>query len=88
MDLEYKQRLQEKVSEVLESKMEEFHLLGYDAVTTDDIWECVTSKYKKEWPMFHKIVNDIYTLKAPTFMNWLTISAYQGKIDIGKNVLL
>lgn len=88
MDMEYKQRLQKKVSEVLESKMEEFHLLGYDAVTADDIWECVTSKYKKEWPMFHQIVNDIYTLKATTFMNWLTLNAYQGKIDIGKNVLL
>lgn len=88
MDVEYKQRLQEKLNEVLVSKMEEFHLLGYDAVEAQEIWECVTSKYKKEWPMFHQIVNDIYSLKPTDFMNWLTLNAYQGKIDIGKNVLL
>ncbi|GAA0354825.1 post-transcriptional regulator [Bacillus horti] len=88
METQHKQLLKEKVMEVLVSKMEEFHLLGYDAVAADDIWECVTSKYKKEWPMFHQIVNDIYSLKPTALMNWLTMGAYTGKIDMGKNGLL
>ncbi|WP_202080185.1 post-transcriptional regulator [Caldalkalibacillus salinus] len=80
--------LRERVDTVLRGKAEELHLLGYDAVTTDDIWACVTSKYKREWPMFHQIVNDIYTLKPAILMNWLTTQAYKGEIDIGKSKLL
>jgi len=72
--------LKEKLQEVLVSKMEEFHMLGYDAVTTDDLWNCVTSKYKKEWPLLSQVVNDIYSLKPMNFMNWLTMQAIQGKL--------
>jgi hypothetical protein len=77
-----------KVEEVLISKVEEFHMLGYEAVTTEDIWKCVNTRYKGGWPRLHKLVNDIYKLKATDLMNWLTIGAYQGKIDLEKNDLV
>ncbi|WP_025028399.1 post-transcriptional regulator [Caldalkalibacillus mannanilyticus] len=80
MESQRQLELKKKIFEVLQSKMEEFHMLGYDAVTTDDIWLCVTSKYKKEWPQLSKVVNDIYSLKPTMFMNWLTMQAMQGKL--------
>jgi len=80
--------LKEKLKEVLESKVDEFHLLGYESVTEEDIWACVTSKYQETWPPLHHLVNDIFSLKVTDFMNWLTVGAYRGTIDFGKNSLL
>lgn len=75
------EELRVTTKDILVSKKEEFHMLGYDAVTEDDIWECVTSKYKQDaWPSMHKLVNDIYSLKPVAFMNWLTLNAYKGKL--------
>jgi hypothetical protein len=80
MDPLQQEELKKKLAEVLSSKMDEFHMLGYDAVTCDDIWECVISKYKGEWPTFHQIVNDLFSLKPMIFMNWLTMNAFKGKL--------
>ncbi|MGG4342929.1 post-transcriptional regulator [Paenibacillus lautus] len=61
------------------SKAEEMHLIGYEYVTSDDIWNCVSSKYEKEGiPSLHKLVNDVLSLKATALMNFMTISAYKG----------
>ena len=80
--------LKEKLMLVLDSKRDEFHLLGYEGISTEDIWNCVTSKYKGEWPPLYKLVNDIFTLKVTDLMNWLTVGAYRGVIDLEKNSLL
>jgi hypothetical protein len=88
MHLEEQVEIKKKLQEVLVSKRDEFHMLGYDGASIDEIWECVISKYKKGWPQFFQVVNDIYSLKPMAFMNWLTLNAYKGKIDIGKNGLL
>ncbi|MDQ0339525.1 hypothetical protein J2S00_002313 [Caldalkalibacillus uzonensis] len=80
--------LKKKLDEVLASKVDELRLLGYEEVSKDEVWDCVTSKYKGEWPPLHRLVNDIYGLKATDLMNWLTVGAYQGTIDFGKNSLL
>ncbi|WP_375546927.1 post-transcriptional regulator [Paenibacillus sp.] len=61
------------------SKAEEFRLVGYEHVTSKDIWRCISSKYGKEgMPPLHRLVNDILSLKVLTFMNYMTISAYKG----------
>ncbi|NGM81910.1 hypothetical protein G5B47_05740 [Paenibacillus sp. 7124] len=61
------------------SKAEEFRLLGYEYVTAQDIWECVSRNYGKEGtPALHRIVNDIYSLKVTTYMNYVTIAMYKG----------
>ena len=38
----------EEVDVVLESKREEFALLGYPKATKEDIWNCVMEKLKKK----------------------------------------
>jgi predicted mannosyl-3-phosphoglycerate phosphatase (HAD superfamily) len=67
------------IEEICESKAEEFRLLGYEHVTAQEIWECVSEKYAKTgMPRLHRVVNDIFSLKITQFMNWLTLTAYRG----------
>ncbi len=62
-----------------EMKASEFALLGYDQVTSDDIWSCVSARYQKTgFPMLHRLTNDILSLKATEFMNWMTMQAFKG----------
>ncbi|WCR29592.1 post-transcriptional regulator [Paenibacillus thiaminolyticus] len=70
----------EAIEMCCESKAEELRLLGYEQVTGKDVWECVSAKYKKEDadPAMHQVVNDILSLKATQFMNFMTMAAYRG----------
>ncbi|WP_438497256.1 post-transcriptional regulator [Paenibacillus sp. IHBB 3054] len=71
--------LGEDIEAMCRSKAEEFRLLGYEYVTGRDIWDCISRNYAKEGnPPLHKLVNDIYSLKATSYMNYLTIAAYRG----------
>ncbi|MFD1772826.1 post-transcriptional regulator [Paenibacillus rhizophilus] len=71
--------LDKEIEAMCLSKAEEFRLLGYEYVTAQDIWECASRNYAKEGtPPLHRIVNDIYSLKVTTYMNYLTISMYKG----------
>lgn len=81
--MELEQMSEEELMSTIEmvclSKVEEMHLIGYEYVTSDDIWNCVSSKYEKEGvPSLHQLVNDILSLKATALMNYMTISAYKG----------
>ncbi|WP_243524607.1 post-transcriptional regulator [Bacillus pseudomycoides] len=65
---------------VLESKVEEFQMIGYDRVTTEDIWKCLKSKKWKKVDSevrLHELVNDVLTLTANEYMTYLTVEAYQ-----------
>jgi len=67
------------VAQLCESKAEEFRMIGYDQVSAEEIWECVSDKYHKTGvPPLHRIVNDILSLKVTQFMNYMTLSAYRG----------
>ncbi|WP_422660193.1 post-transcriptional regulator [Paenibacillus sp. EC2-1] len=64
---------------ICSSKAEEFRMVGYEYVTSDDVWRCVSSKYEKQGiPSLHQLVNDVLSLKATSLMNYMTISAYKG----------
>lgn len=64
---------------ICSSKAEEIRMIGYEYVTSDDIWNCVSSKYEKQGiPPLHQLVNDVLSLKATSLMNYMTISAYKG----------
>jgi len=71
--------IKKQMLQVCRSKSEEFHFLGYEHVTAEEIWECVSSAYKKEIPPVHRIVNDILSLKVTKFMNWMTMKVYRGE---------
>jgi len=61
------------------SKAKEFVMLGYEHVTPDDIWNCISARYKNTgMPRLHSMVNDILSLKATQFMNWMTMQAFKG----------
>jgi hypothetical protein len=77
MDLS-NEELNEVIEQLCHSKAKEFHLIGYEQAKGSEIWQCVSSRYKKEIPNLHVIVNDILSLKVTSFMNWLTMQAYKG----------
>ena len=61
------------------SKAKEFVMLGYEHVTHEDIWNCISARYKNTGlPRLHSLVNDILSLKATKFMNWMTMQAFKG----------
>ncbi|MGB8954296.1 MAG: post-transcriptional regulator [Tumebacillaceae bacterium] len=68
--------LNEMIEQVCLSKAQEFHLIGYPQVTGADIWECVSSKYKRDLPPLHRLINDILTLKTTTFMTFVMKKSY------------
>lgn len=73
------EELSRMIEELCNSKAEEFRLIGYEHVTGQEVWECVSENYKKKGqPELHELVNDILSLKVMKFMNFMTISAYKG----------
>ncbi|WP_223836335.1 post-transcriptional regulator [Paenibacillus oceani] len=72
------EELNETIEQLCRSKAEEFRMIGYEHVTGKEIWDCVSDKYAKMGtPRIHQIVNDILSLKATSFMNWMTMSIYR-----------
>ncbi|UOE95542.1 post-transcriptional regulator [Alkalihalobacillus sp. LMS39] len=69
----------ETVMPAITSKVEEFHLLGYERATAEEVWSCLIHKLrkKKEFMHLHTFVNVILTLKVGEYMNWLTMESYQ-----------
>jgi len=74
----------EIVEPALESKVEEFKLMGYKQATNDNIWECLKEKVWKGSPnkRLHEAVQDIFHLSTNIFMSYLTISAYTNDDDL------
>lgn len=64
---------------VLISKVDEFHLLGYEEATQEDIWNCLVEKVWKGNPakQLHEIVHEIFHLNTTVYMSYLTVNAYQ-----------
>lgn len=70
-----------EVKEVLHSKVDEFHMLGYDSITEDIVWEYLTNKKwrrPKEDIHIYEIVNDIYTLKVSDVVSYSQIEYLKG----------
>ncbi|UCZ54358.1 post-transcriptional regulator [Bacillus shivajii] len=71
-----------EVEPVIQSKAEEWNLLGYHRVSKEDVWKCFLEKVKKmEVPdqvRPHWVVSVIFSLKVNDYMNYLTIEAYKG----------
>ncbi|MDV2685916.1 post-transcriptional regulator [Alkalihalophilus lindianensis] len=67
------------VEPALASKVEEFHFLGYDRVTVDQVWACVMDRLRKqkEFIHLHAFVQVILTLKVQDYMTWVTKESYR-----------
>lgn len=70
---------------VLEIKTKEFHMLGYDKATADDIWNClITRVWKKADPKIrlYEVVSEVLRLQISTYMTYLTMGIYQEDDDL------
>jgi hypothetical protein len=61
------------------SKVEEFHLLGYEQVDINDLWAFVCQKVSSDMPLY-QLVDFILSIRVMDFMNYKTISAYKGEL--------
>lgn len=93
MTIEY-QDIYEKVLYVLTSKKEELELYGYDAVTTESIWNfCIQKLWRNEKInelAFHKIINDIFKISPAVYMTYTQIEeqrAVHSLADLNRNDL-
>ncbi len=68
------------IEQMCNIKADEFRLIGVKA-RGPMIWKCVSSKYRRGYPGFHQITNDILSLKSTVYMNWLLIESQKGNIN-------
>lgn len=73
--------MEQNIRQLCADKAAEFALYGYENVTSEEIWLCVSEAYSETLPSLHRLVNDILSLKVTKFMNWMTLKAYKG-IDL------
>lgn len=77
VELLTEQELKGCIEDLCDSKAAEFRMYGYEDVTGEQIWACVSENYRRGWPRLNRLVNDIMSLKANRFMNWLMLSVYK-----------
>lgn len=67
------------LTSVINSKVEEFRLMGYSRTTSEDVWQCLTDKVWKGNPekRLHEVVQDIFHLRSTTYMSFLTVQTYK-----------
>ncbi|MDQ0158732.1 post-transcriptional regulator [Alkalibacillus salilacus] len=68
-----------ELDHVIQSKVEELTLLGYDEVTHEDVWFCLNQKVwrKNKELTLHEVVQDILHMSDQLFMSYLTVQAQQ-----------
>ncbi|WP_019242729.1 MULTISPECIES: post-transcriptional regulator [Bacillus] len=74
------EKYRSKLQPALQSKREEFILLGYTEVTDDYIWDFMTKKkWKKanEDALLHQLVNDVLSVKIGEYMHYATVEAFK-----------
>ncbi|MCM3568429.1 post-transcriptional regulator [Neobacillus mesonae] len=69
-----------EVHPALVSKLEEFHVLGYDSVSENELWKFLTrKKWKKTKGDIHiyEIIEDVLAVKVSDFISFTTIESYK-----------
>lgn len=70
------------IQPVIESKLEEFHLIGYEDVTEVELWAYLNQKKWKKRQEFslHQVVSDVLTVKITDVMSYVTIESYKSNM--------
>lgn len=73
---------------VLESKVAELHLMGYDEATNEGVWNCLTEKVWKDSneKRLYEMVQDIFHLKPGIYMSYLTLNAIMDDTDLESSI--
>lgn len=69
-----------QVQPAIISKLEEFRLLGYDAITEQEFWEFLIKKKwrkAKEEAKLFEIIQDILSVKVSDYLSYAQIEAYK-----------
>lgn len=74
----------EKLSLVIESKVEEWKMYGHESVTEEDVWNSFKEKLKRHKDIpedirIHWVTAQLFSLSANDYMTQLTVSAYRGE---------
>ncbi|MDE3839734.1 post-transcriptional regulator [Bacillus methanolicus] len=72
-------RFRTLVKPALESKLNEFRMLGYEKITEQELWEfLIKKKWKKmkKEPHLYQIVQEILSVQVNEFMNFATVEAF------------
>ncbi len=69
--------LTDELLHLLEDKMEEFHWLGYNQVTVQDLWMYFRGQVKRRPKSLHELVNAVLCLQPQEFMNYSMTQAYR-----------
>lgn len=79
-----------KLEIVLESKLDEFKMLGYETVSEDDLWHCLMNtlwRKSEEEPKLFQLVEDILSLKVNDYMNYIRIESFKSpKWQFGESI--
>ena len=73
-------QLRKKVKPAIESKLEEFELIGYGHIKEQEIWDYFENgkwKKDKEEKLLHQVVNDILTLRPGDIINFMAMQSYK-----------
>lgn len=68
------------VKPAMDSKLEEFELIGYGHIQEKEVWDYLENKrWKKEEEEkpLHQVVNDILTLKPGDVINFMAMESYK-----------
>lgn len=76
-----------RVSRVIDSKVDELKYLGFDEAEIENVWACLMrKKWKKDIDLpLHQVVEDIFHLNGHVFMSYLTMQSYQND-DLGDSI--
>lgn len=67
------------VAPFLDSKVKEFHVMGYTEATRDDLWQCLVEKVWKGSPdkRVYQVVQQVMHLDSAVYLGYLTNQTYQ-----------
>jgi hypothetical protein len=70
----------EQLEPFLTSKLEEFHLLGLQRITRDELWEFSKERFakQKEELKCHRIVGHLMRLSINDYLNKLRMEMFKG----------
>ncbi|WP_088072488.1 post-transcriptional regulator [Gottfriedia luciferensis] len=69
-----------KLQIVIDSKLDEFKMLGFDTVSEDELWECLEKtlwRKKEEEAKLFQLVEDILSLTVNDYMNYIRIESFK-----------
>ncbi|SDI93234.1 post-transcriptional regulator [Salimicrobium halophilum] len=79
MEEKHVQEWRSYIDPALESKKQEFLLLGYSTATKEEIWNCLNKKVwkKNKQKRLHAVVQDVFRLQPHTYLSYVANQIYQ-----------